>query len=291
MRDHQSRPVGHQGIQGRLDLTFGFRIQSRGGFIKQKNSSILQHRPSDGETLALTTPLEKGVQVLEAQDASLTPFDRVFMVHANDAVFPRTFRSPGVFSNEERADLADSGLPLERRILLMHRDAVHRSERTLWRATTQQAGVTICYRTTDFRGTPRLPSLMVPEHDPAKELARTSIPQGAETSLDEALIKGALTLVGSRDDASLLPARTPEPKRLGRAVQRRAERHAPLQEEIEGDEEEEDEYAVDYMPGRTNPLEYTTRFDDAKSWTKTQPRKAAASPQRRQRREPGVVPT
>jgi len=172
----------------------------------------------ESQTLALTTPLEKGVQVLEAQDASLTPFDRVFMVHANDTVFPRTFRSPGVFSNEERAALADSGLQLERRIPLMHRDGVHRSERTLWRATTKQQGVTICYRTTDSRGMPRLPSLMVPEHDPAKELARTSIPQGAETSLDEAIIKGALTLVGSRDDASLLPVRTPEPKRLGRAV-------------------------------------------------------------------------
>jgi hypothetical protein len=172
----------------------------------------------ESQTLALTTPLEKGVQVMEAQDASLTPFDRVFMVHANDTVFPRTFRSPGVFSNEERAALADSGIPLERRIPLMHRDGVHRSERTLWQATTKQPGVTICYRTTNFRGTPRLPSLMVPEHNPAEELARTSIPQGAETSLDEALIKGALALVGSRDDASLLPARTPEPKRLGRAV-------------------------------------------------------------------------
>ena len=172
----------------------------------------------ESQTLALTTPLEKGVQVLEAQDASLTPFDRVFMVHANDAVFPRTSRSPGVFSNEERAGLSDSNLPLERRIPLMHRDGVHRSERTLWRATTQQAGVTICYRTTDFRGTPRLPSLMVPAHDPAKELPRSRIPQGPETSLDEALTKGALALMRSRDDASLLPVRTPEPERLRHAI-------------------------------------------------------------------------
>ncbi|MCH8107974.1 MAG: hypothetical protein IIB30_06425 [Chloroflexi bacterium] len=151
----------------------------------------------DSQTLALTTPLEKGVQVLEAQDTSLTPFDRVFLVHANDTVFPRTFRSPGVFSNEERATLADSALPLERRVPLMHRDGVLRSERTLWRATTSQAGVTICYRTTDFRGTPRLPSLMVPEHDPAMELSRIRIPQGPETSLDEALALSVLLVAGS----------------------------------------------------------------------------------------------
>ena len=172
----------------------------------------------DTQTLALSTPLEKGVQVLEAQDASLTPFNRVFLVHANDGVFPRAFHSPGVFSNEERASLADSNLPLKSRIPLMHRDAVHRSERALWRATTQQANVSVCYRTTDLRGTPRVPSLMVPEHDPTTELPRTRIPQGPETSLDEALIKRALALARSRDDLSVLPVHTSEPERLGHAI-------------------------------------------------------------------------
>lgn len=117
--------------------------------------------------LAITTPLKTGVQVLEAHEAALTPYRHTFIVHANDGEFPRTSRASGVFSEEERRRLAALGLPLA------GREEALRRERSLWRAVAAGESVTISYRTTDARGVPRLPSLMVPEHDPSRELPRT----------------------------------------------------------------------------------------------------------------------
>lgn len=130
----------------------------------------------EANELALSTPLKEGVQVLEAHEASLSPFRYTFVVHANDGIFPRAPTSQGVFSDEERLRLRELGLPLTDRSEAMRR------ERTLWRSVTHGENVTLTYRTTDSNGVPRLPSLMVPEHDPGTELPRTlDLEAGAET--------------------------------------------------------------------------------------------------------------
>jgi len=121
----------------------------------------------EANELALSTPLKEGVQVLEAHEASLSPFKHTFVVHANDGVFPRAPTSLGVFSDEERFLLRERGLPLTDRSEAMRR------ERTLWRSVTRGESVTLTYRTTDSSGVPRLPSLMVPAHDVTTELPRT----------------------------------------------------------------------------------------------------------------------
>ena len=120
--------------------------------------------------IALSTPLQAGVQVLEAHQAALTPFEHCFVMHANDEVFPSSPGHSGVFSEAERRRLRDVGLPLT------DREQALRRERTLWRSVTGSRSVTITYRTTDANGLPRLPSLMVPNHDPATELSRTLDP-------------------------------------------------------------------------------------------------------------------
>lgn len=121
--------------------------------------------------LVLSTPGQKGVQVLEAHDAALVPFAHTYVVHANDREFPRASGATGVFTDAERRRLAALNLPVA------HRDETLRRERALWRAVTQQAGpVSITYRTTDAGGTPLLPSLMVPPHEDAAELPRIRRP-------------------------------------------------------------------------------------------------------------------
>ena len=131
----------------------------------------LLHRLLSGSELALSSPMDKGVQVLEAQDAALTPFRHVFVVNANHGEFLREVSSGGVFSDEERAILASHGLPI------VHRADQARRERALWRSVASGSDVTVLYRTTSFEGTPLLPSLMVPEHDMAVELPRTRLPR------------------------------------------------------------------------------------------------------------------
>jgi RecB family exonuclease len=133
----------------------------------------------EANELALSTPLKEGVQVLEAHEASLSPFRHTFVVHANDGVFPRTPTSLGVFSDEETLQLRQLGLPLTDRSETMRR------ERTLWRSVTRGESVTLTYRTTDSNGVPRLPSLMVPEHDASLELPRTlDLEAGVEPARD-----------------------------------------------------------------------------------------------------------
>lgn len=120
----------------------------------------------EANELALTTPLKTGVQVLEAHEAALTPYRHTFLIHANDGEFPKAAHAASVFSDEERGRLAEAGLPLT------SHEAALRRERALWRSVTVGDDVTVTYRTTDARGVPRLPSLMVPAHDPASELPR-----------------------------------------------------------------------------------------------------------------------
>lgn len=121
----------------------------------------------DSNELALTTPLQTGVQLLEAHEAALFPFKHTFVVHANDGEFPRRPGARPIFSEAERKTLAERGLPLT------YREEWYRRERALWRAVTANRNVTLSYRTADPNGAPLLPSLLVPEHDASREIPRT----------------------------------------------------------------------------------------------------------------------
>jgi ATP-dependent helicase/DNAse subunit B len=121
-----------------------------------------------GQELALTTPGQKGVQILEAHDAALIPFHATFLLHANDGVFPRLPAAGGLFAEEEKATLQAAGMPIDTF------DSAFQREGALWAAVTCGDHVTITYRTTDPKGTPLLPSLLVPAHDESRELARTA---------------------------------------------------------------------------------------------------------------------
>jgi RecB family exonuclease len=123
----------------------------------------------EGNELVMTTPGQKGVQVLEAHDAPLVPFKATFVIHANDGAFPRVAATNGLFTEEERRLLAQHGLPVEYREKSLER------ERVLWHAVTGNDDVAISYRTTDPRGTPLLPSLLVPPHERDSELPRSEV--------------------------------------------------------------------------------------------------------------------
>ena len=166
----------------------------------------------EANELALSTPFKEGVQVLEAHEASLSPFRYTFVVHANDGVFPRAPTSLGVFSDEERQRLREAGLPFTERSQAMRR------ERTLWRSVARGENVTLTYRTTDSSGVPRLPSLMVPEHDVSTELPRTLDLEAAEEP-------------GAEIAADLLPV-SPAQQRRAEALQLKRARRAGQRGEI-----------------------------------------------------------
>jgi RecB family exonuclease len=117
--------------------------------------------------IALGTPLRTGVQVLEAHEAALFPFDRAFVIHANDGEFPKRPGASWLFTDAELTQLRAAGLPLSDRAEALRR------ERVLWGAVTGSGRVAISYRTADPNGVPLLPSLLVPEHDRRTEIPRT----------------------------------------------------------------------------------------------------------------------
>jgi RecB family exonuclease len=175
----------------------------------------------EGNELVLSTPGQKGVQVLEAHDAGLVPFAHTFVVHANDGEFPRVTGAAGVLSDEERSRLSELGIPVD------HREASLRRERSLWRAVTRQAGpVRVSYRTTNPSGTPLLPSLMVPEHDPARELPRLRRPAGdtpvspadADQLAASALAAGLVGAIDTEDTTPRIVVAPCHPERLRQAI-------------------------------------------------------------------------
>lgn len=173
----------------------------------------LLQRLLEANELALSTPGQKGVQVVEAQDAALLPYKAVFLTHANDGTFPRIGNSRGVLLEEERIALRTGGLPIADREVNLRR------ERTLWRASVQGDQVVITYRTTDPSGTPLLPSLMVPEHPAESELPRSWEPQaGADevTSLEQDRRLAAIRLRQTATTGDLVP--TADIATLGRAI-------------------------------------------------------------------------
>lgn len=153
----------------------------------------LLRRMLEGQELVLSTPAQKSVQVLEAQDAALVPFRHTFVIHMNDGVFPVPASTGGIFPEEERSALIAAGLPLEDRALALSR------EHALWRAITSAGTVMATYRTTDPRGTPLLPSLMLPAHDPATELPRSLELRAEPVTRDQTRQAAASALADSVD--------------------------------------------------------------------------------------------
>ena len=173
----------------------------------------------EGQELALSTPEQRGVQVLEAHDAALVPFRHTFLIHANDGEFPRPRGVTGLFDDEESARLRQAGIPLADRALHARR------ERSLWRAVVAQAGrVTITYRTTAAGGAPLLPSLMVPPHEPDTELPRARVPGAEAVPLGPAeadrgaVARLAATLRESRETDALPAVAPAHPARVRRAL-------------------------------------------------------------------------
>ena len=156
--------------------------------------------------LVLSTPMHKGVQVLEAHDAASVPFRHLFVVHANDGEFPRAPGTPSVLGDDERGRLQQVG------IVVPTREQMLRREQALWRAVTGQASdVRISYRTTDAGGTPLLPSIMVPDHAPSQELARTRPPRHDDipVTADQANCLAAQTVAAAMQEPTA-HAQTPE---------------------------------------------------------------------------------
>jgi len=121
----------------------------------------------ESNEIAISTPLQTGVRILEAHEAALYPFAHTFLVHANDGEFPRRAAPGPIFSDDERAELNRRGIPVAYGELTLDR------ERALWRAVTASRNVCITYRTADADGKPLLPSLLVPPHDEKDEIPRT----------------------------------------------------------------------------------------------------------------------
>jgi RecB family exonuclease len=117
--------------------------------------------------ITLSTPLRTGVQLLEAHEAALFPFDHVFVLHANDGEFPKRPGISWLFTDAELTALAHARLPVTDRSEWLRR------ERVLWHAVAAGPATTVTYRTADPDGVPLLPSLVVPPHDAAVEIPRT----------------------------------------------------------------------------------------------------------------------
>ena len=168
----------------------------------------------ESNELALRTPLDTGVQILEAHEAALFPFKHTFVVHANDGEFPRRAPTPVMFSDEERRALAERGLPLTYRELWLRR------ERALWRAVTQNPNVTISYRTADLNGVPLLPSLMLSRQliDESQEIPRTQYTWPLAFNPAHARRIAAARLAESRRKDEPGPILVAEPLALDHAV-------------------------------------------------------------------------
>lgn len=178
----------------------------------------------EANELALSTPLQQGVQVLEAHEAASTPFQHTFLVHANDGVFPQPSATAGVFAEHERTALKALGLPLTTRVEGLER------ERRLWWAVVAGRDVTITYRTTDANGVPRLASPLVPDHDPGTEIPRTrmEVPlhraregedgEGSAASRFELMQRHVGRVGAVRRGGDRSAFQTPDPHRVGHAV-------------------------------------------------------------------------
>jgi RecB family exonuclease len=174
----------------------------------------------EGNEIAITSPSQRGVQVLEAHEAGLTPFRRAFVIHANEGVFPPR-SSGGLFTDSERERLAAAGLPISTR------DLAYERERRLWLSCVGSERVDITYRTADSSGIPRLASLFVPTHDRSTELARTrrALPDGGTdpdsiVTRDQVLESELVRFLRVRRSGKPMPFETPDPEKVRAATLR-----------------------------------------------------------------------
>jgi ATP-dependent helicase/DNAse subunit B len=166
----------------------------------------------ESNEIALSTPHRTGVRIVEAHEAALFPFEHTFLVHANDGEFPKRPGVEPLFSDEERRVLHARGLPLA------HRQLTLRRERALWRAVTANPAVTISYRTADVRGTPLLPSLLVPEHEETDAIARTQFLPDRPLNLAGSQQAAAHELAEAKSDGRKIVVAVPDPSALKAAV-------------------------------------------------------------------------
>ncbi len=162
--------------------------------------------------ITLRTPRANGVRILEAHEAALFPFEHVFVIHANDGEFPRAMRPGGLYSEEEREALAERGLPVSHRELALSR------ERALWRAVTRNRNVTVTYRTADLKGTPLLPSLLVPDHEDDIAIERTKFLPDVPLNRAQTLQKAAHDLANARRHGEAKTIEVVHPAVLRQAV-------------------------------------------------------------------------
>ncbi len=177
LRDGVNRAVGDRWDIVRLDqravLALDGLLREWGEIVSDSSRTIevaewygRLRRLLESNELAISSPSQGGVQILEAHEAALTPFRHAYVIHANEGVFPPR-SGGGLFTEAERVALSAAGLPLSTRDLAFER------ERRLWLASVGSDRVHVTYRTADASGIPRLASLFVPVHDRTSELART----------------------------------------------------------------------------------------------------------------------
>lgn len=162
--------------------------------------------------IALSTPLQTGVQLLEAHEAALVPFDRAFVIHANDGEFPRRPATSWLFTDQELTVLAEADLPVTDRAEWLRR------ERVLWTAVTAGPHTTVTYRTADPNGVPLLPSLVVPPHDAASEIPRTRFVWDDPVTEPHADRLAVRTLQAARKAGAGTPVTVPRAAPVRRAV-------------------------------------------------------------------------
>ena len=177
--------------------------------VQPSEWNALVYQVLNAQYLSLETPLKKGVQILGATEAILSNFRYTFIINANHDIFPKAFRSSGIFSNQERNRLAKLGIPIP------NHSSEQRHERSIWRAVAQQPEVTISYRTSSSDEEISEPSVMVPQHI-CSPITKNTLQ--IETNKEALLISNAKTLVSSRNAESLLPVKTPDPQILKHAI-------------------------------------------------------------------------
>lgn len=205
----------------------------------------------ESNEMTLLTPRANGVRILEAHEAALFPFQHVFVIHANDGEFPKAMRPGGLFSEDERLALVERGLPIS------HRQLSLRRERALWRAVTRNERVTVSYRTADLKGTPLLPSLLVPEHDDDIAIERTRFLPEVPLDLAQTLQTAAHDMAAARRGGE---ARIIEVARPGLLRQALLAAHAETRRRAGDDREEgtlgpwngelRDPWLIEWLGGR-----------------------------------------
>ncbi len=161
-------------------------------------------RELEFSNIVLSTPLQRGAQVLEAREAAMTPFEHVFIVHANEGVFPFR-RRPGLFTESERERLYDLGIPLATYELYLER------ERRLWQACSGSAKVVATFWKADANGREQLPSIFLPP--PKEESECPSLVTRAE------LLKSEIgRFAKMRRGADLSLFQTPDPHAIRHAL-------------------------------------------------------------------------